>query len=353
MSLAISVAALIGALVAFLVVVMLIPLCIPLARRTGLVDRPYDRKRHDGEIPLVGGIAIFIGYSVALLAMGQVELWRGPVFWVWAALMALGLWDDIGHLKVSVRVLFQILAIVLLCSFTGMRLDHLGYLSGDAPVTLGHFALPVTILGLIGIKNGINLIDGLDGLAGTQVLVVLFWFCVLSYQNDIALMVALCTPLAGAVLGFLVYNLRLPGRPARIFLGDHGSVFLGFTLGWFAIVGSQLSIPAFTPIEAVWVLGLPILDTIRVMLSRMLRGSSPFTPGRDHFHHYLVDRGFSVNQTVLILAALSMLFGAVVWLARIAGLSEMLLLCAFLAVSIVFFMGAQSLDRKLHGVERG
>ncbi|MGH8453297.1 MAG: MraY family glycosyltransferase, partial [Nevskiales bacterium] len=277
--------ALAGALTAWLSVMLLVPLLKPLATRMGLVDRPLGRKQHHGDIPLVGGLAIFAGYVASLLVMGQIELWRGAIFWVWLTLLCVGLWDDLGGLRVWLRVLIQITAIVLLCRSSGMRLEHLGNLTGDEPLILGQYALPVTILGLIGIKNGINLIDGLDGLAGTQVLVVLFWFVVLSLQNGVFALILLCAPLAGAVLGFLVFNLRLPGRPAQVFLGDHGSVFLGFTLGWVAVVGSQVTAPAFTPIEAVWVLGLPVLDTIRVMLSRMLRGLSPFTPGRDHLHH--------------------------------------------------------------------
>ncbi|HXG28753.1 MAG TPA: MraY family glycosyltransferase [Nevskiales bacterium] len=339
---------LVGAGVALGIVLVLVPLLRPLALRVGLVDTPDERKRHDGAIPLVGGMAVFGGYMLALLIMGQKELWRVAEFWVWLGLLVLSLWDDIRHIKVGIRVLLQVLLIILLTAYSGMQLEQLGHLLGDRPLLLGNLALPVTILGLIGIKNGINLIDGLDGLAGTQVLVVLFWFMVLAFDSHVTLLLMLCAPLAGAVLGFLVYNLRLPGRPARIFLGDHGSVFLGFTLGWFAVIGSQWQVPAFTPIEAVWVLGLPVLDTIRVMAARMARGLSPFSPGRDHLHHLLLDCGLTSNGVVIVLLLASLAMGGVAWAGRLLGLSEMLLFAGFLALSLVFFVGAQYLDRRLH-----
>jgi UDP-GlcNAc:undecaprenyl-phosphate/decaprenyl-phosphate GlcNAc-1-phosphate transferase len=339
---------LVWAVLALVLVLVLVPLLKPLARRIGLVDRPDARKRHQGTIPLVGGVAVFSGYMLALVAMGHKELWQVAEFWVWLGLLVLSLWDDIRHIKVGIRVLLQVLLIILLTASSGVQLEHLGHLVGDQPVLLGAFALPVTILGLIGVKNGINLIDGLDGLAGTQVLAALFWFMLLGYDSHVYLMLMLCAPLVGAVLGFLVYNLRLPGRPARVFLGDHGSVFLGFTLGWFAVLGSQWSIPAFTPIEAVWVLGLPVLDTIRVMVARMARGGSPFAPGRDHFHYLLLDCGLSSNGVVLVLLVASLAMGGVAWAGRVLGLSEMLLFAGFLALSLVFFVGAQYLDHRLH-----
>ena len=337
---------LLGAGIAALAVVLLIPLLSPFALRAGLVDTPGGRKQHVGDIPLVGGVAIFTGYIFALLFIG-VDIWQGGLLGVWLALIVLGLWDDTGHLGVPVRVAVQVTAIVLLCHFSGIRLEHVGRLTGGEPVMLGWLALPLTILGLIGIKNGINLIDGLDGLAGTQVLVVLFWFIALGLQHDSWTVVALSVPLAGAVLGFLVFNARLPNRPGRVFLGDHGSVLLGFTLGWFAVVGSQAAeAPAFTPMEAVWVLGLIVLDTIRVMLSRMVRRTSPFTPGRDHFHHLLLDLGLPVNAVVATLAVMSFLMGGLVWLGRRAGLEDVALLSLFLALSAGFFLLGQYLQAR-------
>lgn len=338
---------LVGLVVAFSVVLLLVPLLEPVAKRIGLVDIPEGRKLHSGNIPLIGGLVIFVGYVTALVVMGQQDLLRLPEFWVWVSLLGLSLWDDVRHIRVAIRVLIQILLIILLCVYSGIQLEHLGHLLGDEPVMLGSFALPVTVLGLIGIKNGLNLIDGVDGLAGTQVLAVLFWFIALSLGNGISMMVMLYVPLAGGVLGFLVYNLRLPNRPSRIFLGDSGSVFLGFTLGWFAVIGSQRAIPAFSPIEAVWVLGLPILDTIRVMVSRIAKGHSPFAPARDHLHHLLLKSGWSVNSVVTALLFASLMMGGVAWMGRLLGLSEMLLFVVFLTVSLIFFLGIQHLDHRL------
>ncbi len=336
-----------GALLALASVVVLVPLISRPALKYGLIDLPTGRKQHQGAIPLVGGLAIFIAYALSLLIMGHFDLWQGPLFWIWLMILLTGLCDDVGDLSVWLRVLIQISAIVMLCHFSGIRLEHLGRLTGEETVVLGHYSLPLTILGLIGVKNGINLLDGLDGLAGTQVLVVLAWFILLSIESQIALVPVLCMPLVGAVAGFLFFNLRLPTRPARAFLGDHGSVFLGFTLGWVAVVGSQMTSPAFTPIEAVWVLAIPVLDTIRVMLSRMLRGNSPFSPGRDHIHHLLLDTGWSVNAVVLLLMGASVLAGSVAWMGRLMHLPDVALLCAFLLLSAGYFLGTQHLAYRL------
>lgn len=338
-----------GVFCAALAALLLVPVLRPLAVRLALVDRPGGRKQHQSSTPLVGGFAIFLAYLIALWVTGQIEQWRGPIIWIWLLLLSVGLWDDRGDLRVWLRVLLQVGAIVLLCHYSGLRLENLGRLTGDEPVLLGAWALPVTLLGLIGIKNGINLIDGLDGLAGTQVLAVLVWFMLLALDRGESGLVWLCAPLAGAVLGFLVFNLRWRGRPARVFLGDHGSVFLGFTLGWIAVVGSQSLPAAFTPIEAVWVLGLPILDTIRVMLARLSRGRSPFAPGRDHLHHLLLDAGLSVNAVVAIMWLAALLLGSVAWLGRVMALSELVLLCAFLALSAIYFLAAQHLQASLPG----
>lgn len=338
--------AIVGSLTAFVVVVVLVRLLMPWAPRMALIDRPQGRKQHLGNIPMIGGLAIFIAYVFTLFVTGHIHVWGWAVLFVWTTLVALGLWNDIRHVPVWVRVGIQVSAIVTLCLYTGIQLKNLGDLTGNGPVILDKLALPVTILGLIGVKNGINLIDGLDGLAGTQVLCILAWFMFLSLQAGHTDQVLMMLPLAGAVAGFLAYNLRLPGRPAVVFLGDHGSVFLGFTLGWFAVIGSQGDTAAFTPIEAVWVLGVPILDTIRVMLSRIARAVSPFSPGRDHLHHLLLDRGLSVNTVVVILLALSLLCGSVVWIGRLLGFSEVLLLCMFLTVSLLFFLAGLGFDRE-------
>lgn len=338
--------ALTGAGVACVAAMLLLPLLRRFAVHLRLVDRPGGRKSHVGEVPLIGGLAIFVAYVAALVVTGNFALWGWGTFLVWTAIVMLGLWDDIRHIPVIIRVVVQVTAIVALCAHTGIQLRNLGDLTGQGPVLLGVLSLPVTILGLIGVKNGINLIDGLDGLAGTQVLAPLAWFFVLCLAGGRQDLVLTILPLAGAVTGFLVFNLHLPRRPATVFLGDHGSVFLGFTLAWIAVVGSQGGQAAFTPIEAVWVLGLPVLDTIRVMLSRLARHQSPFSPGRDHLHYLLVDSGLSVNATVGLLLMLSLLLGAVAWAGRILAVSEVLLLCLFLAVSLVFFLAGRYLEQR-------
>jgi UDP-GlcNAc:undecaprenyl-phosphate/decaprenyl-phosphate GlcNAc-1-phosphate transferase len=329
-------------------VLVLVPLLRPVAVWLRLVDRPGGRKLHKGDIPLIGGVAIFLAYPIGMMTSNSPLLLDVRVFWVCAVLVVLGLINDIRHVLVGIRVLVQVLLILFLCGFTQTHLRSLGDLVGNGDIMLGTWGLPLTILGLIGVKNGINLLDGLDGLAGTQVLVALLWFIFLSWGSGAPETILIMMPLVGAVVGFLAYNLRLPRRRAWVFLGDHGSVFLGFALGWFAVVGSQGRQPAFAPIEGVWVLGLPVLETIRVMLSRIIRGISPFQPGRDHLHHLLLGMGLSGNAVVMVMMAFAGILGAVPWVGRMLGMTEVTLFCAFLGLSAVYFLWAQDIDHRLH-----
>jgi len=194
----------------------------------------------------------------------------------------------------------------------GVELRSVGNLLGWRPIGLWLFAIPVSAFAVIGVVNAVNMLDGIDGLAGSIALVAFAWYALVAVQSGLPGQAGVAILACGAIAGFLLFNLRLPGRPrARVFLGDAGSLALGFALGWFAIDLTQGPGRTFPPIAALWVLLLPLADCVSLMARRLRAGRSPFVADAHHIHHYLLRRGFSHGQTLGILVALSTIFGAV------------------------------------------
>lgn len=337
---------------------LLILLLRPLAVVTGLVDIPNERKSHQIPTPLVGGLAIFAGLAMAFLltvAGGLTLPLRETLSFFGGGLLlvTVGVVDDFFDLSPLARFVAQIVAALLMIFGAGIVLNDLGgmTLSGQL-LTMGVFAVPFTIFATLGVINALNMCDGLDGLSGSLSLVSLAGlFCAAYLWGDIADVIVL--PLLGsAVVGFLLFNLRLPGRErASIFMGDAGSMFLGFALTWYAVSLSQGEARVISPAAALWFLMLPIFDTVTMMLRRILRGRSPFSPDREHLHHVFLLAGYTVNETVGLMAAIAGL-GVLVGLASVYWhLPELLVAGGFLLVGLGYFwmiMHAWRVMRFLH-----
>jgi UDP-GlcNAc:undecaprenyl-phosphate GlcNAc-1-phosphate transferase len=337
---------------------LLIILLRPLAVVTGLVDIPNERKSHQIPTPLVGGLAIFAGLVLALLltmAGGLVLPLRETLSFFGGGLLlvTVGVVDDFFDLSPLARFVAQILAALLMIFGAGIVLNDLGgmTLSGQL-LTMGVFAVPFTVFATLGVINALNMCDGLDGLSGSLSLVSLAGLFLATYLwGDVSHVIVL--PLLGsAVVGFLLFNLRLPGRErASIFMGDAGSMFLGFALTWYAVSLSQGESRVISPAAALWFLMLPIFDTVTMMLRRILRGRSPFSPDREHLHHVFLLAGYTVNETVGLMAAIAG-FGVLIGLASVHWhLPELLVAGAFLLVGLGYFwmiMHAWRVMRFLH-----
>ena len=304
----------VGPLIAFSATLLLVLVLRPFARRVGLVDIPNERSSHQAPTPLIGGLAIFMSFclgAVVAVAGGLLTVDRYTISLLSGGvlLVLVGAIDDAKDLSPMVRFGAQIIASLIMIYGGGVVLTDLGrMLSSGEVLELGWMAVPFTVFATLGVINALNMCDGLDGLSGSLSLVSLSGLMIVASVRGGAgdtLMLAL---LAASIAGFLLFNLRLPGRKrASVFMGDAGSMFLGYVLTWFTITLSQGPDRAMVPAAALWFLMLPIFDTVSMMLRRILRHRSPFEADREHIHHVFLLAGFSVNETVVVMVAAALI----------------------------------------------
>ncbi|MCB1757817.1 MAG: undecaprenyl/decaprenyl-phosphate alpha-N-acetylglucosaminyl 1-phosphate transferase [Gammaproteobacteria bacterium] len=285
----------------FFVCVTMIMVLRKTAVRIGLLDQPCQRKRHVGLVPLVGGIAMFTAFAISALLL----------FPAWSSLamvsiafvvVALGVLDDIHGLQTRKRFLVQIIVAVAMVYIGGVQITQLGNLFGDGNIYFnGFFALVFTVFSTVGVINAINMVDGADGLAGSLSLLSFLALAFIAFGAGEVVSGQLILVIVGALSAFLLFNARIFGRSARIFMGDAGSMFIGFLLAWFFIDLSQGQTRPLSAVSAGWIFGLPLLDISAVMTRRLIERRSPFEAGRDHIHHLLIDQGISVNATLGII----------------------------------------------------
>lgn len=316
--------------------------------RIDLVDAPSGHKRHEGAVPLAGGLAMTC--TVVLIMpwlLGFSPMYVGLYVGVVLA-TAVGVADDLWRLSARRRLLAQTLIVWLaFVSIPGMRIVELGDLVG-----LGNIMLPAaisvvfTLFACIGVMNAVNMIDGLDGLAGLfafQVCLALIFLA--EGTGDMAIIPAI---VAGAVTGFLAFNMRAPWRRrARVFMGDGGSLALGFVLTWCAVALTQGRHGSVEPMVMVWLLALPLLDTLYLIATRLWRGTSPLNADRRHFHHVLLWWGLTPGQANLAWNAVAVLFIAIGMMGHAYGWASVDLFIGFLATAVLYFVGLAGVWRVL------
>lgn len=330
--------------VALVATVLLIGLLRPLAVRVGLVDVPNERKSHGTPTPLVGGLAIFAGLVLGffLCQDGPVTLSSREIYSFFGGgllLVSVGVVDDFIELSPIVRFVAQIVASLLMIFGAGIVLNDIGTMTpGGSLLELGYLAVPFTVFATLGIVNALNMCDGLDGLSGSLTLTSLSGLILAAYLWGSPADMALLPSLGMAIIGFLLFNRRLLGRErASVFMGDAGSMFLGFALTWYAISLSQGETRALRPSAALWFLMVPIFDAVSMMLRRIVKGRSPFAADREHLHHVFLLAGYTVNETVAIMVGLASL-GVFVGLASIYyAVPEILVAGGFLLAGIGYF----------------
>lgn len=272
------------------------------AESIGLVDRPDERKRHVGNIPLIGGLSAFFGVIVSMCFEGQSLLFTNALLGTGAVLALTGALDDRFDLSVRTRLVIQTGAVLTMIYTTGVYVHTLGRLFGH-DLELGAAGIPLTLVAVVGLLNAFNMMDGIDGLAGMLTLVSIGAINVFQgfsqWQSCILLLL-----LAAALIPDLAANLELVGR--KVFLGDAGSVMIGYFLAWTLIQLSQQPQPHLSTVDVLWCVALPVLDTLAVMIRRLSKGKSPFKPDRGHIHHILLNAGFSAHTALVMLVGLAM-----------------------------------------------
>jgi UDP-GlcNAc:undecaprenyl-phosphate GlcNAc-1-phosphate transferase len=344
--------------IALLVSLMVGAALTPLVRNQAIHFGWYDqskstRKVHVRPVPRLGGIAIVVGFYAPLTALLIVDSGVGrqflanrdlvlALFLGGSAITLLGLYDDFRGCGAGLKFTVQF-AVALSLWLVGLRIESITWPFG-APIQLGLASLPFTLLWIVGVVNAVNLIDGLDGLAGGVAFFAAGTNLILALARGDVIMALCMAALAGAVLGFLIFNFN----PATIFMGDTGSMFLGYVLATVSIKTSTKSGTAVAMVVPVIALGLPIMDTLLAMFRRAFLGRRMFDADRDHIHHRMMSR-LNLNQrdAVLVLYGVSLLFGATaLGLASANSLQSALLLAAICAVVVVLIRKLGYFDLK-------
>ena len=289
--------------------ILLTPQVIKFAHKWGVVDQPNERKVHQFAMPRMGGLAVFVSFFITLacifpwLPEGDNQalygLLIGGVF-----IFALGLYDDFKEISAKYKFLAQILVALFIAS-QGVLVQEIDLPLFSSPLSLDwYISWPLTIIWIVGVCNAINLMDGLDGLAAGISLIVLVTISAVALLSQNYLVAWISIPLIGSLLGFLKYNFN----PAKIFMGDCGSLFLGYMLASLSLLNSSLETSTVSLIMPVVALGLPIFDTVFSMIRRVLVGKKMFQPDKEHVHHQILRKGFSHKQTVIILYLIASAF---------------------------------------------
>lgn len=303
--------ALITAGSAFVMALISVPLLARAAPRLGLLDFPGGHKQHHGAIPVVGGIAIFLSATAAVVWCGPPLLVQHSVFLL-ACLLVLGVGvvDDRSHVAPRLRLGLQTLVVTGTYLALGFKVNSLGNLFGTGSIELGVLALPFGILATVALINAFNMLDGLDGLAGGVALIAMLALCALSLQESRPLLMATTAASGGAILGFLLFNLPMPIRSrGLVFLGDGGSTLLGFGIAAMCMGQMVEKAPGYGfqdfgsnvhPAELLWLVAIPVFEICSTTLRRLKTRVSPMQADNGHYHHRLLGAGWSVRSVFLL-----------------------------------------------------
>lgn len=325
-------------IVSFLTSFLAIRFGKPLAERFGLVDAPNARKTHNGSIPLVGGIAIFLGVILAILIfMPQSQVIN--LYLIAAALIVfVGVLDDYYDLPVKPRIFAQALVACIMIFGANLYISNLGNIVGTGNIHLGILGTLFTVVAVIGAINAFNMVDGIDGLAGMLSVIT---FSALAFLLIVVESHWLAIPAVfiSATIAYLMFNLQWPLiKLNKIFMGDAGSMLIGFTVVWLLVVGTQSAEPAFQPITALWLIAVPLMDMAAIMLRRIKKGQSPFKPDRDHLHHIFLRAGCSSNKTLLFISSIAIIFTIIGITLEFLGVPEWISLSLFCMFFVVYMI---------------
>lgn len=271
------------------------------AKKVGLVDRPNYRKRHQGVIPLVGGISVYAGICFALLSF-KLYIPHSGLYLICAGILVLvGALDDRFEISVKCRATVQAFIAAAMIIFGGLYLNSLGQILGPWEMLLGPFGYLVTLFAVWAAINAFNMVDGIDGLLGGLSCVAFASIGILLYLDGQVDLAIWCFAIIATILPYICLNLGVLGRRYKVFMGDAGSTLIGFSIIWILLQSTQGTNHPMNPVTALWVIAIPLMDMIAIMYRRLRKGLSPFAPDRQHIHHLIMRAGFSSRQAFVLI----------------------------------------------------
>jgi len=322
--------------VSFFLTLGVIKFLNPLAIKADLLDRSCERKCHDGVVPLTGGIAILCSFIISLftLELFAMELW--PLLAAFIIIVVIGVIDDCRGLSFKIRFVFQFIVTLVLVFFSGIELSSVGNIFATGNISLAWLTVPFTVFAVVGNINAFNMMDGIDGLSASLALVALISFYFAAGRGGEGISYQMLIILIAGVSAFLVVNLFFKNK---VFMGDAGSMLIGLATSYFAILFCQedLDLKTISPITCLWVLAIPVMDTVCIMIRRIKKGQSPFLPDREHLHHIFLRAGYSARQALVIIVIIASLLAIIGLLANKYQVAEWLMTVGYLFVFVVYF----------------
>lgn len=317
------------------------------AKELDLLDRPNHRKLHAGEIPLVGGIAIFGAVVLSSAAVPELSAQYGYLFLPALFLVLLGLADDARDLKPVLKLFGQILVAILVVGLNPWLLLDVGF--GEANATLGSIASwALTVIVLVGTMNAFNMMDGIDGLAGAVSCTAIGWISLASAAAGQSALTMISLQLLMAVIAFLYFNARAPWRRrASVFLGDSGSLLLGFCIAVFGLEMAGPSKSGWSALALCFLVALPSIDTVSLIFRRLWARRSPLSADREHLHHLLERAGVSTGETAGILTLVSVVVGGLGLLLDLLRVGSLALLGVLIGLFVVHAAAVVVLRRRI------
>ncbi|WP_113906555.1 UDP-N-acetylglucosamine--undecaprenyl-phosphate N-acetylglucosaminephosphotransferase [Aliidiomarina celeris] len=334
----------------------LLLILLPISAHIGLVDKPCARKQHNGEIPLIGGLAI----ATSLLSVWLYYFeWNSTLLALVIAsslMVTTGVLDDKFDLSVRLRIVMQILASSIIVFVGGVEISTLGNVLGFGEIELGVLGGIFTVLAIMTAMNAYNMVDGIDGLLGGLSLVAFVGICILSWMAGLAIPFVFALSFVFALIPYLVLNLQTnETKLKKVFMGDAGSMFIGLSIVWIlALLTNPALTEAFSlrasvlfdlveshpirPVAVLWLITIPLMDMLGIMVRRIVKKQNPFKPDRNHLHHIFMRAGFSSREALLIIvgsAAWWMFVG--IWL-EAQQIAEPIVLAAYFAVFAIYLL---------------
>jgi len=309
----------------------------PIANKVGLLDIPNYRKHHQGAVPLIGGVAIFIGVVITSLIFMKLNYQQKILLGSSSVIVLLGVFDDLKDISVRLRLFVQASCTVFMCLSLNVTLSHLGHMFWFDEVNIGALGYLVAVIAVIGGINAYNMMDGIDGLAGSMALVSLIALIILFASKGATVYMHWALVFAAAVIPYLFANLRLGWFKQKIFMGDAGSMLLGFVIVWLLILGTQQDTKYFKTVTALWVIAIPLMDMAAIMIRRIRKGNSPFKPDRKHLHHIFLRTGLSSRQSLFAIIIASLIFTTFGLLGELFDISEWIMLISFIVLFLFYY----------------